>query len=354
MKKIILVISLLCLVFGADAKTKYKYYPNTTLRPDRTIFLYVPTMKEAKKALKSIPDPVHAKKAETLALTPIGDNGCRGQENMFDPNGATLCINEWARFDLFFPKESNGKMIVVIPGGGYNCVCHYIEGVYAADWFVERGYTVAVVKYRLPYGHWNVPLTDVQNVFRYCRYHAAEWGVKQIGVMGFSAGGHLAATASTLYCDAVTRPDFSVLVYPVISSEKGVAHEGSFNNLIGTSQYWTNRSAAVSGSESTFTAWSVNKDRYKGLKERYSLDKQVSTDTPKTFIIFSSNDGGVPPENEVRYYNALLECGVPCEMHAFPGGGHGYGFKSEKYEKDPIKDYRADFLASMARFLSEL
>ena len=263
-------------------------------------------------------------------------------------------VGDSARFDLYFAKEPNGKMVIICPGGAYWFDAVVTEGAYVAEWLNSQGISAAVVKYRLPYGHWNVPLTDVQNVFRYCRYHAAEWGVKQIGVMGFSAGGHLAATASTLYCDAVTRPDFSILVYPVISSEKGVAHEGSFNNLIGTREYWTNRSAAVTGSESTFTAWSVNKDRYKGLQERYSLDKQVSTDTPKTFIIFSSNDGGVPPENEVRYYNSLVECGVPCEMHAFPGGGHGYGFKSEKYEKDPIKDYRSDFLASMARFLSEL
>lgn len=307
--------------------------------PDETVYLY-PEGQDSDKGIKGI------------TLGPGESNGIDKPEEFVDRNLRN--VGDSARFDLYFAKEPNGKMVIICPGGAYWFDAVVTEGAYVAEWLNSQGISAAVVKYRLPYGHWNVPLTDVQNVFRYCRYHAAEWGVKQIGVMGFSAGGHLAATASTLYCDAVTRPDFSVLVYPVISSEKGVAHEGSFNNLIGTSQYWTNRSAAVSGSESTFTAWSVNKDRYKGLKERYSLDKQVSTDTPKTFIIFSSNDGGVPPENEVRYYNALLECGVPCEMHAFPGGGHGYGFKSEKYEKDPIKDYRADFLASMARFLSEL
>ena len=172
--------------------------------------------------------------------------------------------------------------------------------------------------------------------------------MKQIGVMGFSAGGHLAATASTQYIDAETRPDFSILVYPVISSEPGVGHEGSFNNLIGTEKGWYNRKGK------DFESWDTGKKKFEALKERYSLDKQVSADTPKTFIIFSSNDYGVPPENEVRYFNALVKNGVPCEMHAFPGGGHGYGFRNAKYCNDPIQEYRNDFLSALARFLKEL
>ncbi|MBQ2198650.1 MAG: alpha/beta hydrolase, partial [Bacteroidales bacterium] len=103
-------------------------------------------------------------------------------------------VGDSARFDLYFAKEPNGKMVIICPGGAYWFDAVVTEGAYVAEWLNSQGISAAVVKYRLPYGHWNVPLTDVQNVFRYCRYHAAEWGVKQIGVMGFSAGGHLAAT----------------------------------------------------------------------------------------------------------------------------------------------------------------
>jgi acetyl esterase/lipase len=96
------------------------------------------------------------------------------------------------------------------------------------------------------------------------------------------------------------------------------------------------------------------KEAYKKLLERYSLDKQVTPDTPPTFIVFSSNDGGVPPENELRYYRALVNNKVRCEMHAFPDGGHGYGFIENKYQSDPLYFYRADFFNSIARFINEI
>ena len=303
-------------------------------KPDAEILLYP----EGQNVDKGI---------EGVTLGPGESNGCTKPEELTKDYHLKY-TGDSARFELFLAKNPNGKMVIICPGGAYWFTAYVHEGEFAAKWLNEQGISAAVVKYRLPYGHSKVPLYDVQNVFRYCRHHAEEWGVKQIGVMGFSAGGHLAATASTQYIDAVTKPDFSILVYPVISSEKGVGHEGSFNNLIGTEKGWYSRKGK------DFETWDKGKRTYESLMERYSLDKQVSTDTPKTFIIFSTNDNGVPPENEVRYFNALVKNGVPCEMHAFPGGGHGYGFRDVRYCDDPIQEYRADFLGSMARFLQEL
>lgn len=325
---------------GKSTKGTETKSSNVPVEPDQTVFLYP----EGQKVDKGI---------EGITLGPGESNGASGPE-VFGKDNNLRNVGDSARFDLYLAKNPNGKMVVICPGGAYWFTAVVHEGKYAAQWLNSQGISAAVVKYRLPYGHWTVPLTDVQNVFRYCRSHAGEWGVNKIGVMGFSAGGHLAASASTLYVDQDTRPDFSVLVYPVISSEPGVRHEGTFNNLLGVPADWMKRPSSSEDGESSYSLWIAKKNQYKNLLERYSLDKQVSPDTPPTFIIFSSNDGGVPPENEIRYYNALLDAGVVCEMHSFPGGGHGYGFKSIQRGDDPIQPYREDFLSSMARFLREL
>ena len=341
MKKILLIISVLCIALGAQAKRPaYKFYPKTDLRPDKTVFLYVPDgKKELKKALKNLTDPVHAKMAETLALDRAEDNGFTQAENMFDPNGATLYINDYARFDLYFPKkEANGCLVVVLPGGGYNCVCHYIEGVYAADWLVERGYTVAVVKYRLPAGHPAIPLTDVHHAMRYCRNHQQEWGISRIGVMGFSAGGHLAASASVLYDDAATRPDFSVLYYPVISLVRPFGHTETGERLIGNYEQRRAEDAAA-----------LEKDLAK-----YELQNQVTADTPPTFIVLSSDDREVNPLNSLVYYEALAAHKVPAELHVFHHGIHGFGFDYYKFNpNDWLFEARDNLFEIISRWLEK-
>lgn len=300
----------------------------------------------------------HADK--TILLYPEGQASGKGVEGgAGDVNGILEPETEkdhhtlWntsdsARFDLYIAKNPNGKMVVVCPGGAYSCTAIYNEGQHVAEWLNSQGVSAAVLKYRLPNGHWTVPLTDVWNTFRYCRHHASEWGVKEIGVMGFSAGGHLAASASTLYVDAETRPDFSILIYPVISSEAGVTHEGSVRNLIGQKEKWEDRKGK------SFNEWNDTKALYEELLDKYSLDKQVTMDTPPTFIALSSDDKAVVPENEVRYYDALVANKVPCELHSYPTGGHGWGFVNDREDKDGLAPYRANFYHSLARFIREL
>ncbi len=317
--------------------------PGTKLKPDETILLYSDSLVENT-------DPVVAKKVSSAGYMMAESNGLSGAETVPE-SGNIGNINANARFDLYFPKKPNGQMIIVCPGGGYSIVSSYNEGIYVAEWMIEKGITVAVVKYRLPNGHNEVPLADVQNTFRYCREHAAEWGVNQIGVMGFSAGGHLAATALTMYTDAATRPDFGVLIYPVISFDMKITHQGTHNQLIGYEKDAAGRNGK------SWNEWDKACRRYKGLEKRYSLERQVSSDTPETFIALSNDDTTVPAQNSILFYSALLENKVPAEMHIYPAGGHGWGFSKDKYigkGNDRIGYCREEFEASLERWLSSI
>ena len=256
-----------------------------------------------------------------------------GESNLFDKpeeiNGFGNCsfVGDNARLELYFPRtKPNGQMVVVCPGGGYSTVCAVKEGKDVARWMARRGIATCVVVYRLPNGHTAVPLTDVHNAMRYCRAHAAEWGVKQIGVMGFSAGGHLAATAANLWTDEVTKPDFSVLIYPVIDLNH---HEGTCTCLVG---------------------------KNKKLKKEYSMQNKVSADTPRTFLALSQNDNVVDIRSSLWYYDALTKAGVKAEMYLFPGGGHGYGFLNEEVggRADKLGPYRNVFSKALETFLGNV
>ena len=152
MKRLIFTMIAVCL-----AGISLSAQPNTKLRPDETVLLYG-------KELIGNTDPVVAKKVISAGYTMEESNGMTGPEEI-NEYGNIGNINVNARFDLYFPEKPNGQMVIVCPGGGYSIVSSYNEGVYVAEWMLERGITVAVVKYRLPNGHWNVPLTDVQNTF---------------------------------------------------------------------------------------------------------------------------------------------------------------------------------------------
>lgn len=218
---------------------------------------------------------------------------------------------------IFIPKEvkPNQTAVVICPGGGYTHLAFEKEGTKVAEWFNSIGITAFVLKYRMPTDltmkNKSVgPLQDAQEAIRYVRQNAAKWNIdpNKIGILGFSAGGHLASTASTHYDDKVyesaykvsARPDFSLLIYPVISMENEITHKGSQTNLLG------------------------NKPS-KELIDSFSNEKKVTSKTPPTFLIHATDDTVVIPENSINYYLALKKNGVSAEMHVYEKGGHGFG-----------------------------
>jgi acetyl esterase/lipase len=212
------------------------------------------------------------------------------------------------------PAEArNGTAVIVCPGGGYRRLAIDKEGADIAAWLNGTGITVFVLKYRVPqFGH-PAPLQDVLRAIRLVRRDAAKWGVDpaKIGVLGFSAGGHLAGSAATLYEDAAgrtgaqidsvsARPDFQVLVYPVITLSGPYAHNGSRDYLLG-------------------------KTPAPALVESLSLQNRVTAATPPAFLVHGGNDASVPVENSVMYYLALRKAGIAAELHAYQHGPHGVG-----------------------------
>lgn len=340
MKRLLLITIVFLTAWNATNATAQ---PKTGLKPDETVLLYA-------EKLSGCTDPVIAEKVTAAGFTMAEDNGLTG-EKIIPGNGFISNIGANARFDLYFPEKPNGEMVIVCPGGGYGFVSSYSEGVYVADWMLAKGITVAVVKYRLPNGHWEIPLTDVQNTFRYCRANAEKWGIDQIGIMGFSAGGHLAGCAATMYDDAETRSDFAVLIYPVVTFEEGITHQGTKDNLIGKESDFTSRDGR------TWEEWDKARKTYKALVRRYSVEKQISPDTPPMFIALSSDDSTVPPENSTRLYNSMTDKGVSVEMHIYHKGEHGWGFNTENITgkgNDPLGFAREEFSNSLQRWMESL
>ena len=301
------------------------------VRPSQTVLLYA-------DSFEGNTDTIYGKEILFAGFEMTWSNGLAGPEEV-KGKGSISNISDLARIDLYFPKKANGQMIIVCPGGGYKNVSTFNEGLYVADWMLSKGITIAVVKYRMPAGHWEVPLEDVQNAFRYCRANAEKWKVDQIGVMGFSAGGHLAACASNLYKDEVTRPDFSVLIYPVITFNPNIYSSGTRLHLIGND-----------------TDWEGRMDRYQELIEYYSMEKRVTADTPQTFMSHCTNDPTIV-DNSLLYYKSLLKCKVPVEMHIWKSGGHGWGFSSEKFKgkgKDKFAAHRKDFETVLEKWLNSI
>ena len=255
-------------------------------------FLFATTMLSAQKPVELPLWPNGAPNNNELTGTEQGRNN-GGVSNVTEP---TLTV--------YPAPHPNGMAIIMCPGGGYSGLAMHHEGHDIASWFNTQGITYAVLKYRMPNGHHEVPLSDAEQAIRMVRKHAAEWGVnpQRVGIMGASAGGHLAASLATLYSSDKTRPDFQILFYPVISMQKGVTHGGSRKNLIG-------------------------ENPSQELEQKYSLERQVSPRTPQAFIMLSSDDDAVPPINGIGYFLALRDHKVPASLHAYPTGGHGWGFR---------------------------
>lgn len=221
---------------------------------------------------------------------------------------------------LFRPRKANGSAVLIIPGGGYRRVVVDHEGYDLARWLNARGVTALVLLYRLPGDGWrddpNTPLQDAQRAMRLIREMSDELNVnpQKIGVLGFSAGGHLAASLETRYDEEVydpvdkadtlpARPDFAGLVYPVISMKAPTAHAGSAERLLGERPGAQQRAA-------------------------YSAQNRVRPETPPTFLLHAGDDGSVPVENSLLMYAALRKAGVAAEMHLFEQGGHGFGLRN--------------------------
>ena len=219
--------------------------------------------------------------------------------------------------------KANGTAVVVCPGGGYGALAADHEGKQVAEWLNARGISAFMLKYRITAGSARpgplhpAPMLDVQRAIRTVRAKAKEWNVdpNRVGVWGFSAGGHLASTAATHFdagkADAAdpidkvsSRPDFAILAYPVITFDPKVTHAGSVRNLIG------------------------DKPDPK-LVEYYSNDKQVTKETPPTFLFHTDEDKAVLPMNSILFYAALKSAGVPAELHIFAKGRHGIGLGSD-------------------------
>lgn len=220
---------------------------------------------------------------------------------------------------VYLPKDKSkatGAAVLICPGGGYAILAAGHEGSELAEWFNERGIAAFVLKYRLPNdkamtNQHQVPLLDAKQGMRLIRQNATKWGIdaKKVGVMGFSAGGHLAATLSVHFnsppdASLETRPDFSILMYPVISFDETISHGGSRKNLLG------NQNTA-------------------DLVRFYSNELQVNGTTPPAFLVHSQDDKAVPAENSINYFLALKKHNIPAELHLYPTGGHGYGLRTE-------------------------
>jgi len=222
------------------------------------------------------------------------------------------------------PSKATGQAVVICPGGAYLGVAYTHEGIQVAQWMNERGITALMLRYRMPNGHHDIPLHDARTAIALLRDHAAEWGIDphQVGIMGFSAGGHLASTVSTHFENDSQRPDFSILIYPVITMDPQWTHGGSRKNLLGANPT-------------------------ESATERYSAEKQVTDATPPAFIAVSNEDRSVSPVNSVLYYEALHKHRIPAELHIFPEGPHGFGLKTDF-------PYHDEMVGSLARWLREI
>ncbi|MDQ0106559.1 acetyl esterase/lipase [Chitinophaga terrae (ex Kim and Jung 2007)] len=258
-----------------------------------------------------------------LLLASIYVNAARAQQSIELPlwpeKAGTEDYNN-ALVKVFLPAGGNGMAVIACPGGGYSYLEMIKEGTRFASYFNEQGIALIVLQYRLPKGRSGVPLSDARRAMQLVKEHAAEWHINKnkIGIMGSSAGGHLAATLST-HANADERPAFQVLLYPVISMEEGLTHPGSRKELLGA-----NPDAA--------------------LVREYSNEQQVAATNPPAFIVASDDDKTVSSLNSVLYYEALHKKNVSAELHIYPKGGHGWALNDNFL-------YKTEWTAALKKWL---
>lgn len=213
------------------------------------------------------------------------------------------------------PRLATGRVVVACPGGAYSRLAYHHEGYDWAPYFNKQGIALVVLKYRMPKeGHREVPYSDAEEALKIVRDSAEVWNVNpyDVGIMGFSAGGHLASTIAT-HAEPEVQPNFQILFYPVITMDEAHTHIGSRGTLLGA-------------------------DASEELKKQYSNEKRVTQETPRAFIALSDDDEAVPTANSVNYYLALNENKVPASLHIYPSGGHGWGIYESFLYKNQMLD----------------
>ena len=239
------------------------------------------------------------------------------------PNGPAVKSSDagdTAKVKVFLPEKkfATGRAVVICPGGGYQHLAMDHEGYDWAPFFNNMGIAAIVLKYRMPNGDKEVPISDAEEAIKLVRRNASNWNINpdDVGIMGSSAGGHLASTIAT-HAAKDARPDFQILFYPVITMVPDITHKGSHDNFLGSS--------------------AKKKD-----ERDYSNDMQVTRMTPRAFIALSDDDRVVLPANGVNYYIELYRHDVPATLHVYPSGGHGWGNRdSFKYHNEMQLELKA-------------
>ena len=242
----------------------------------------------------------------------------------------TVNITEDGKANMvaYLPEQPSGRAIVDCPGGGYSHLSMENEGHDWAKWFNEQGIAYFVLTYRMPNGDRTIPMGDAQKAIRTVRDSAQVWGINpgDVGIMGFSAGGHLASTVST-HSEFAERPDFSILFYPVISMDERETHKGSVNGFLGASK--------------------TDKKLVREFSNQNAVHRHL---TPPAIILLANDDRAVPPvTNGIAYYSAMRNLGNECTLHVYPSGGHGFGFRSNfKYHDQMLNDLKTWLTAHKA------
>jgi len=243
--------------------------------------------------------------------------------------------------EVYLPSKSiaTGQAVILCPGGGYHVLAYDWEGTDFAKWLNSKGIAAFILKYRLPVSKslivpHKAPLMDAKRAIRMIRFNAEKWNVnpEKIGIMGFSAGGHLASTLATHFEDHENpsdsidqlnaRPDFSILVYPRVTMDTVYGQSSSRTALIG-------------------------KNPSKDLVEYYSNELQVTSETPTTFLVHCSDDEGTPPINSILFYQALQKHKIPSELHIYPEGGHGFALANGKGRLESWTELLASWLKNL-------
>lgn len=239
----------------------------------------------------------YAQKGTKMELWPNGAPNNNGDEK------------DKAELTVYLPdaKKATGRAVVCCPGGGYSHLAMDHEGHQWATFFNNQGIALIVLKYRMPHGDFNIPISDAEEAMKTVRRNAVEWHIDRndVGIMGFSAGGHLASTIAT-HSKADAAPNFHILFYPVITMDPAFTHKGSHDNFLGTGR---------------------SKKELKKLEYEYSNDVQVNRTTSRVFLALSDDDRAVPAANGFNYYSECYRHDVPASIHIYPTGGHGWGYR---------------------------